>query len=350
MTDYDSTIQRRQLQAELFPDGIPTLWCPPLTHYTRDGALDRARIVAHWWFMSPWVKGLLVPGTTGDGWELTAEETRELISIALVEARRLNLHLLLGALHPEAEQALRMVEEGVALLKTQTRIDDSRAALRGAAICGFAACPPRGKRVSQPQMEKALARLLESGLPFALYQLPQVTQNEMSPELVASLTRRFPNFVLFKDTSGGDQVASSGLDFGGLFLVRGMEGDYARWLRLGGGCYDGFLLSAANSFCGQLHQIREFLAAERKDEAKALSERLTQVIRELFDIVDGVAGGNKFANANKLADHYYAHGPKAAKAPPPRLHSGWGLTQGMVRATGESLARHGFMPAKGYLE
>ena len=71
MTDHQATIVvRAELVARLFPEGVPTLWCPPLTHYLPDGGLDRARVKAHLEFMSPWVKGLLVPGTTGDGWEL----------------------------------------------------------------------------------------------------------------------------------------------------------------------------------------------------------------------------------------------------------------------------------------
>ncbi len=97
-----ATPPRLELTRRLFPAGIPNLWCPPLTHYTRDGAIDRARIAAHLAFMSRWVKGLLVPGTTGDAWELTPDETRELVGIVLEKARRLDLHVLLGALHPDA--------------------------------------------------------------------------------------------------------------------------------------------------------------------------------------------------------------------------------------------------------
>ena len=62
-------------------------------------------------------------------------------------------------------------------------------------------------------------------------QLPQVTGNEMSPAIVAALAARFSNFYLFKDTGGNDRVAESGLELDGVFLVRGAEGDYARWPR-----------------------------------------------------------------------------------------------------------------------
>src|SRR2546422_5287420 len=44
-----------------------------------------------------------------------------------------------------------------------------------------------------------------------------------SPELVASLARQFPNFILLKDTSGADHVALSGQKLENVFLVRSEE-------------------------------------------------------------------------------------------------------------------------------
>ena len=41
-----SVTDRAALVRRLFPEGIPALWCPPLTHYTDDGGLDRDRIDA----------------------------------------------------------------------------------------------------------------------------------------------------------------------------------------------------------------------------------------------------------------------------------------------------------------
>ena len=45
----DRTVVAAERQAwmqRLLPDGVPTLWCPLLTHYTDDGALDRPRMRA----------------------------------------------------------------------------------------------------------------------------------------------------------------------------------------------------------------------------------------------------------------------------------------------------------------
>ena len=36
--------KRAQLIARLFPEGFPSIWCPPLTHYTEDGKIDFERM------------------------------------------------------------------------------------------------------------------------------------------------------------------------------------------------------------------------------------------------------------------------------------------------------------------
>ena len=67
-TTPSATETRRQLLARFFPNGVPTLWCPLITHYDADGVIDRKRMAAHLEHISPFVKGILVPGSTGDGW------------------------------------------------------------------------------------------------------------------------------------------------------------------------------------------------------------------------------------------------------------------------------------------
>lgn len=349
LPDVMNPDRARHLTA-IFPAGVPSLWCPPITHYRPDGTLDHERIAAHYRFLAPHVQGVLVPGTTGDGWELSPAETRELIRAVLDLVPQLGIHLLWGALHPDATEARRIIESAITLLCERTGATSSGDALARAQVCGFAVCPPRGADRPQSELESELAGILELGVPLALYQLPQVTQNEISPETTARLAERFANFILFKDTSGSDRVTTSGVDLQGVVLVRGMEGAYASWLKSGGGAYDGFLLCSANSFAAELDQIRRLLELGERGEAGGLSDRLTRVVEELFAIVAPAQGGNAFANAGKLADHYFAHGPAAASVPPPRLHSGPHLTADMVEAAGSTLARHGFLPRQGYLQ
>ena len=76
---------RSQLLKRLFPNRVPVLWCPLLTHYSSDGHIDRARMAAHLRHLSPYVKGFLIPGSTGDGWEMSDAEIRQLLEIAIEE-------------------------------------------------------------------------------------------------------------------------------------------------------------------------------------------------------------------------------------------------------------------------
>ena len=345
-----TAVERRKLLARLWPDGIPPLWCPLITHYDRDGAIDQPRVAAHLRHLSLHVKGFLIPGSTGDGWELSGAETRRLLEVVIEQITKLNLHLLVGALKTEAETALRAIGETIDWIAARANDGSRENALAQSGVCGFTICPPRGKELSQQQMSSALRSILETRVPVAIYQLPQVTQNEMSPELVADLARQFPNFILFKDTSGADRVALSGQKLENVFLVRGAEGDYVRWLKIVKGPYDGFLLSSANCFARELHNMIEDLKVRRAKAARERSEHLTSCINEVFGIVTGLPHGNPFANANKALDHFFAFGPKARDAPPPRLHAGVPLPADVIHAAADTLSRHGLMPEKGYLE
>jgi dihydrodipicolinate synthase/N-acetylneuraminate lyase len=349
-----ATVQaRRSLLAQLFPHGVPKLWCPLLTHYTAEGAIDRARMEAHLAHLAPHVKGLLAPGSTGDGWELTENESREVVQIVLSRLQAFDLHLLIGLLKSDLVGVIRAFLDlgGPCLPELPTYSPDALAArLSEARVCGFAVCPPHGHGLEEERIRQELAGMLDLGFPAALYQLPQVTQNEMSAGLVSGLARRFANFIMFKDSSGADRVALAGHDASGVVFVRGAEGSYARWLKATGGPYDGFLLSSANCFAAELREIIDDLLAGHTARAHRLSAQLSAVVNDAFDAVKGLAGGNAFANANKALDHFFAHGPKAAAVPAPRLHCGSRLPSGVIAATEKALERHGFLPRKGYLE
>ena len=190
--------------------------------------------------------------------------------------------------------------------------------------------------------------VLKARAPIALYQLPQVTQNEIGAELVSKMAARFSNFIMFKDSSGTDRVVSSGKDLGGVFTVRGAEGDYSRQLKVTGGSYDGFLLSTANCFAGEFRQMITDLSEGRVGAANKMSERLTATVTAVFNLVSPFPDGNAFANANKAMDHFFAYGPKAATVPPPRLHAGTSLPAEMIVETGKILQRYDLMPRAGY--
>ena len=345
----ESAAQRAALKQKLFPEGVPTLWCPSLTHYNSGGGIDGVRIAAHLRHLAPYVKGFLIPGSTSDGWELTDAEFWQLLDIALEQTQRLGLHLLVGVLKANTGEARETIGRVVEHLQRRTQERDAAAALPKAGVCGFTVCAPRGQQVSQAEMERGLVPILELGLPIALYQLPQVTENELSPELVCALAERFPNFLLFKDSSGADRTVLCGKNLGGVFTMRGAEGDYARWLLAPAPArYDGFLLSTANCFAADLTQMISQANAERLEAARVLSDRITRVTNEMFALARQLPGGIVYANANKAIDHFFAHGPGAEKVSGPRLHSGSCLPPDLILKTGEVLRRYNLLPQRGY--
>lgn len=289
-------------------------------------------------------------GSTGDGWELDEEEYFRVLAAVLDAARPHGVCVLVGALRREADAVREVIRSVSRLLESRSPQAAALEALAAAGMQGFTLCPPCGAELSQDKIRGELAATLDLNLPTALYQLPQVTGNEMAPETVASLAAEYANFYLLKDTSGRDRIATAGVDLGGVFLVRGAEGDYSRWLDTAGGPYGGFLLSTANCFAAQLHRMIELLESRRQAEARAVIEPVEKVVAGAFDLVAGLPDGNPFANANKAIDHFMAHGPNALQARPPRLHAGSVLLQDVLRQVGELLRQHDLMPQRGYLE
>lgn len=340
----------RPLLARLAGTPVPRVWCPPLTHYADDGSLDLMRMAAHWDHLAGHVRGFLVPGSTGDAWEMEDGEIAALLGAALDLATTRPVRLLLGALKPDAKTTLATIENMLGLLRQRTGEQDVLAALAASGVVGFTVCPPTGEGLPEPEMESALDQVLKSGLPIAIYQLPQVTHNEMTPALVGRLASRHPNLVFFKDSSGGDRVANEAGRLDGVFVTRGAEGGYAGWLRETGGPYHGWLLSTANCFPRELARIVTDLEAGRTLDATTLSDRLSGVVDRVFGLVAGLPDGNAFANANKAMDHFMAHGVNAPRVTPPRLHAGSRLSADIIEGTGAILAEAGLVPKRGYLE
>jgi dihydrodipicolinate synthase/N-acetylneuraminate lyase len=304
---------------------------------------------AHLTYMSQWIKAYLVPGTTGDGWEMSEDEIRQVLAFDLDLAEKLNVQILVGILKTDAEAARQSIVDTLAWLRERTGIRNNEEVVEKTRVCGFTVCAPRGSNLSQERIYRALVPILELGVPVALYQLPQVTENEISPETAAKLAAEFSNFYLFKDSSGYDRVAVSGLELNGVYLLRGAEGNYTKWLRINDGKYDGFLLGSANCFAKELNSIIQNLSTGNLDAAKELSERVTCLVDEVSNYAADLPAGNPFANANKAIDHFFAYGPEAANFPPPRIHSGGRLPTEIIKTAGDALTRFGLMPSEGYV-
>ncbi len=337
--------------AELFPEGIPRLWCPALTHYRDDGSIDFLRISAHLQSIIPWVSGFFIPGTTGDGWELSDEDTLGLMEFALQSAQKHKIKLLVGALKADVDDMKRMISRMLPIIQRHSGLQGTGAEIfKKANVSGFAVCPLRGHSRTQTEIESSLSAILDLGLPTALYQLPFVTENEVFPETFEILVRKYSNLIFFKDSSGADRIGLSSVEKGGVFLVRGGEGDYAKWLKEGGGCYDGFLLSIANCFAPELSSIIGNLEKGDKEKAREISERLTRILFGAFSLVKTITCGNPYTNANKAFDHFYAFGPMAQSKEGPMLKGGCRIPGEVIEAIGDLLKSQQLMPEKGYLE
>jgi dihydrodipicolinate synthase/N-acetylneuraminate lyase len=331
---------------QLFPGGVPGLWCPTLTHFSSPGIPDEARIRKHLDQLVPSVGGLLVPGSTGEGWDLDQAAATSLVKFIATEADRLGLYLLIGILKKDTDSMCADIDRWGQVFRDLS--PESRGGLQPPVV-GFTVCPPAGADLDQGEIESGLRRVLDLGFPIALYQLPQVTGNRMGPELIARLADDFSTFILFKDTSGEDTVAASGLDLGGVFLVRGAELNYAKQLQGGGGFYNGLLLSTANAFPRDLREVFDLLADRQEVAAGKLSERLDRVIGPVFKAVEGIPAGNPFTNANKALDHWFAHGSSGAEVPPPMLFGGERLPREVLDRVRVLLEAEGFEIGSGYV-
>lgn len=346
----DIPAARRELVARLFPGGVPRLWCPTLTHFRPDGALDEERIGRHLAAIAPHVKGILVPGSTGEGWEMDDADIRALLDVVLGRARHAGVRVLVGVLKTDHDAMDACIRETADWLRERSGKDDAAEAMAACGVVGFTVCPPKGTDKTQEEIAGDLEDLLALGYPTALYQLPQVTGNEMAPATVSELAARFANFILLKDTSGADRVALSGEDLGGVFLVRGAEGDYTRWPRSAGGPYDGYLLSTANCFAPQLARMLDLLDEGRAAEAGELVARVERVVAPCFEMVGGFATGNPFTNANKTFDHVFAWGEAWHDHKPPRLYSGARLPAPYIERAASLLRAENLFPDRGYMQ
>ncbi len=341
---------RKKIIAALFPTGVPRLWCPLLTHYRDDGTIDFDRMSRHFSHIVPAVKGYLIPGSTGDGWVLDDKQTLQVSDFAVQQAQKYGVHLLLGVLKSDTETMIRTISAMLGVDVREQSRDEAARILMDKHICGFTVCPPTGKSLTQSEITAGLSVILDLGLPTALYQLPQVTGNEMEPATFAGLRQRYANVILFKDSSGQDRIALSDFDKEGIFMVRGAEGDYVKWLKDVNGPYDGFLLSTANSFAWELNTLIERLESGDRKKAEEISDRLTTAVNSVFALVQPLTYGNPFTNANKAIDHFFAFGPDANVKDGPMLHAKVRLPADIIEATRDILVQCHLMPRKGYLE
>ena len=341
-------MSRSELLARLLPAHALPLWVPLLTWYDDQAGVDAEAMVAHARSIRP-VTGLwMLAGSTGDGWDLDDAQFDMLLDAALDETFvGIGGRALIGALRPDTEGVLGRIAQIHARLGTRSGGDPLAqleiALERG--VCGICVCPPVGEDVTQEEILEHYARVVEAAsLPVAVYQLPQVTICGLWSGTFLELARRHEEIVLFKDSSGGDDIALATPPTAGPLLVRGAESRYADALRAAGGPYDGLLLSTGNSSAPALREIVARVFAGRSEEARTISDGFQRFWAEVFAAVESAPVGNAFSNANRSAVHLARAREHWRETPPPRLVDGSELPMPVLEAVAAVLRVWGQAP------
>jgi dihydrodipicolinate synthase/N-acetylneuraminate lyase len=346
----DTIDKRENLMERLFPEGIPKIWCPPLTHYKEDGSIDFERIQKHISYIANNVNSFMIPGSTGDGWELNLDEYKELIDFFFSKLEyNIETNIVIGLLRESTDDMLKFMDYAIEFFQ-QKNIEISAEHYGMSRFKGFVICPPKGKDLSQEKMRESMEKILSRGYPTVLYQLPQITENEMHPDLVQYFADTYYNCYMLKDSSGKDAVADAGKDYKKMVLLRGAEGNYSKMLKKTGGSYDGFLLSTGNTFPEELAKIFRHIQNDNLEGAEKISTQVTEVIFKAFRLASNLPSGNVFTNSNKLIDHIMAYSSKWRESRFPRLHSGDSLPREKLEQAEENLREMNLFPEKGYME
>lgn len=270
------------------------LWVPILTHYRSDAPsrLDMGCTADHIAKIAPHVRQLLIAGTTGDGWSMPQALLADWLDLLRSEDMPRGQRLMLGVLEPDTEAVVaraRWIEDQI-----------GKRPLSGEVVA-LTVCPPVEPKATQGRILSHYERVMEAtDLPLAVYQLPQVTGCSLSAETFDRLVDS-GRVAFFKDTSGTDAVVANSQRATEVTMLRGAEGDYARWISPQGP-YDGWLLSTANGLAPELRHIQRAVRQGKRARARTLSDNLTAVVGSLFEIAERWPTENTFALVNRGVD------------------------------------------------
>ena len=165
--DHSLPTDRPTLTRLLFPAGVPILWSPTLVFYAEAG-IDRGRQLAHLAFMTPHVKGFLVPGSTGDAWEMDDAEALAALEVAIPFAVQHGLDLLVGVLRPTTDAMHALIDKVLNDLCRRAGTHSIADAFAASHVRGLTiAAPTTDTPLSQDAIGAALAPVFELGLPIA---------------------------------------------------------------------------------------------------------------------------------------------------------------------------------------
>ena len=293
-------------------EGFPVLWFPPLTYYGEGGAVDTDKMKKALGAIHSYSKGVLVPGSTGDGWVLPQKQQEDLVRFFLRGFDFGRFSMMIGALKPTADETIASIERWCAILREESGCDDLAEAMRSLDVKAFVFCVPVGIDDREMQLNE-MGRILEMGLPMAFYQLPLVTGITVDPEVVAELAHRYGNLIVAKDSGGKDEMADSGLLSDRLMLLRGAEGDPSDMILGEAPVYDGLLLSTVNCFA---REHSELMKGKRTydgygDVISEVFEAIKEPVSNAFsDAVRAICWAKEYGKNAETVDCYCYNGKK----------------------------------------
>ena len=228
-------------------EGFPTLWFPPLTYYKEGGIIDKVRMEEALEEIYPYSKGVLVPGSTGDGWVLSREKQEDIVRLFLKGFGFGRFSMMIGALKPSADETIASIVRWCEILCEESGKKDPSEAMNDLDVKAFVFCVPAGEDNRDMQIQE-MSRILDLGLPMAFYQLPLVTGVTVDPAVIRELADKYDNLIIAKDSGGKDEMALSRILGDRLMLLRGAEGDPSEMILGDSPVYDGLLLSTVNCF------------------------------------------------------------------------------------------------------
>ena len=282
-------------------NGFPTLWFPPLTYYKEDGVIDTCRMAEALEEIYPYSKGVLVPGSTGDGWVLSQDSQEDIVRFFLKGFEFGKFSMMIGALKPSADETISSIKRWCEILCEESGITDPAGAMKELDVKAFVFCVPAGMDERDRQIAE-MSRILDLGLPLAFYQLPLVTAVTVDPAVVRELADKYDNLIIAKDSGGKDEMAVSGILKDRLMLLRGAEGDPSGMILGDSPVYDGLLLSTVNCFA---REHSELMNGRRSYAGYG------DVISEVFDAVTDPVS-NPFSDAVRAICWAKKYGEDAA--------------------------------------
>jgi Carboxypeptidase Taq (M32) metallopeptidase len=124
-----------------------------LVFYDEAGGIDHERQLAHLAFMAPYLKGLLVPGSTGDGWDMTDDQVITALESVIPFAVKHGLDLIVGILRPAPDSASALMEKVLHHLRNRAGTPSLGDA--------FAAARVRGLTITAPTSDQLKSKLRE---------------------------------------------------------------------------------------------------------------------------------------------------------------------------------------------